>query len=137
MSDTIHDESHLLLLPREDERETFDRLDRLLDALLEARISPSVAATLIGEHIALLTANLEKVPQIGQRAVLDTSYPHVIRWMQLALGAEIDRWLIQFFAADNCRECGLLWASHLVEARSVINDWATDREFRFQHGRDE
>ena len=62
MSDIIHDESHLLLLPREDERETFDRLDRLLDALLEARVSPSVAATLIGEHIALLTANLQKVP---------------------------------------------------------------------------
>lgn len=137
MSDIIHDESHLLLLPREDEREIFERLDHLLNALLEARVSPSVAATLVGEHIALLTANLEKVPQIGQRAVLDTSYPNVIRWMQLALGAEIDRWLIQFFTADSCAECGRLWALHLVEARSVINDWATYREFQFQHDRSE
>jgi hypothetical protein len=135
VADIIHDESHLLLLPRKDERETFDRLDHLLQELLEARVSPSVAATLISEHIALLTANLQRVPQIGQRAVLDTSYPNVIRWMQLALGAEIDRWLIKLFTADNCGECGRLWALHLVEARSVINDWATDREFRFQHDR--
>lgn len=135
MANVFHDESHLLLLPREDERETFDRLDRLLYSLLEARVSPSVAATLIGEHVALLTANLLKVPQLGQRAVLDTSYPNVIRWMQLALGAEIDRWLITLFTADNCGECGRLWAVHLVEARSIINDWATDREFRFQHDR--
>jgi len=137
VSDSIHDESHLLLLPRKDECETFDRLDRLLEALLEARVAPSVAATLMGEHMALLTANLEEVPQIGQRAVLDTSYPNVIRWMQLALGAEIDRWLIYFFTADNCRECGRLWALHLVEARSVIDEWATDRELRFQHDRNE
>jgi len=137
VSDSVHDESHLLLLPREDGLETFDRLDSLLGALLEARVSPTVAAPLIGEHVSLLTANLQKVSQIGQRAGLDTSYPSVIRWMQLALGAEIDRWLIQFFTANSCAECGRLWALYLVEARAVITEWAADREFRFQHDRNE
>jgi len=137
MSDSVHDESHLLLLPREDERETFERLDSLLDALLEARVSPSIAAPLIDEHVSLLTANLQKVSQIGQRAVLDASYPNVIRWMQLALGAGIDRWLIQFLTVDSCAECGRLWALHLVAARTIISEWAVDREFRFQHDRNE
>jgi hypothetical protein len=93
-------------------------------------LQPSLAGTLPS-----LPQILQKFPQIAQRAVLDASYPSVIRWAQLALGEEIDRWLIQVHAADACGECGRLWALHLLEARTVITQWAADREFRFQHDR--
>lgn len=134
LSDTVHDDSHLVMLPRENERESFTRLDTLLGALLDVRLAPTPSAVLIGEHLSHLTANLQKVPSIGQRPILDISYPHAIRWMQLTLGAEIDRWLIRFLTTDNCRECRCIWALHLVEARDLLNDWALTCEFRFRHG---
>jgi len=133
MTSSSHDESHALLLPRAHEREGYERLDQLLAAVRSATASPTVSATLVANHVAALVANINHGDHPASRAISDYSPSGIIRWLEIALGTEIDQVLTQLLSTTTaCPECARIWMQHLLEARRVVSDWAWVREAESQ-----
>ena len=124
-----HDEQHQMLLPRNDEQETFEKLDALLEAFRDDGPGTARAAELVERHVATIFANIEVRRVTVTRGPLVASPAGTIRWIELLLYREID--YVAARMADNrsgCSECGLAWTRHLLQAKEVIAEWAYLRE---------
>jgi hypothetical protein len=124
-----HDQQHRMLLPREDEQETFENLDLLIVALGDDSLPSARAAELVKRHVAAIFANIEIRPVTVTRGPLVASPAGTIRWIELLLYREID--YVTAKMADNqsgCSECALTWTRQLLQAKEVVAEWAYLRE---------
>jgi hypothetical protein len=133
MAGSRHDDEHRYFLPNDREHESFERLDRLLDEVGEAGTGLSASSVLLAAHVSELLAGIHGTAKAAPRAVFDLSLTSEIRWIELALGAQIDSIMGQLLAeSPECPECSRRWLLHLLHARSVIAEWAWIRETESQ-----
>jgi hypothetical protein len=123
-----HDgEDHSLLLPRAEEAETEERLDRLLAALQDS--NGARRRELIAAHAAAVFAGIEIAPGIETWPLVPTSSRVSARWVQAVIGNHLDRIILRMLdTAEGCTECLLAWVKHLVQTRVTISEWAWARD---------
>jgi hypothetical protein len=121
---------HLYLAPCANERITAELLDALSANLEVARFDPARTAILIAVLSAATRGGIEQQSQPGARSMNGTTTIAAIRWLELALGDELDGLLLQLWSnsSEQCLHCLKTWSMHLLDGRSVVRHWAWSRE---------
>ena len=116
-----------MLMPREDERETWERLDQLLSEVQTGAGLDRCA--LVVRHTGTLFAAIESSPALETWPMVTDSSRVSCRWVATVLGIEIDRMTLRMLDnPEGCIDCLIAWIRHLVSARITVSEWAWARD---------
>jgi hypothetical protein len=118
---------HSMLLPRPEEVESWERLDRLLADI--NRGDRHDRTDRVVAHAATLFAGIESPPALGAWPIGQRSSDTSARWIEMVLGIEIDRTILRILQNEGtCVDCLIAWVRHLIESRITLSDWAWTRD---------
>lgn len=117
-----------MLAPRPNERESWQRLDDLLNQVRRERVGID-RHDLVVAHAANLFAGIESPPSVEDWPIVADLSEVSARWIERVVGIEIDRLIIRILEnPEGCVGCALIWMRHLIESRITLSQWAWARE---------
>jgi hypothetical protein len=117
-----------MLAPRPGERETWQRLDDLLNEVRRDRVGLE-HRDLVAAHTGSLFAGIESAPSFEDWPIVADLSEVSARWVERVVGIEIDRLIIRILEnQEGCVGCALIWVRHLIESRITLSQWAWARE---------